>query len=218
MLQLQVQKRDVFGKQLEKLRAEGLIPAEVYGHGKENAHVAVSKRDFERILKDAGESTVIELVLDGNIHPVLIYDVQRDSLKDFVMHVDFYEVRMDEKVKTEIPLLFVGEAPAVKALGGVLIKSLEEMEVEALPADLPQHISVDLSVLAELNQTIYAKDIAPIAGVKFLVDPEMAIASVTEQRVEVEEVAPPPAGEVPVEGEVAVPVEGEQLSQEEKKG
>ena len=214
MLQLQAQKRDAFGKQLAGIRAQGLVPAEIYGHGKENIHVSVLAKDFERVLKEAGESTIIEVVLGSEKHPALIYDVQRDSLKDGVLHADFYEVRMDEKVTTEVPIVFAGDAPAVKAYGGVLVKSLEKIEVEALPADLPQNISVDLSVLGELNQTIYVRDIPIIERVKFLADPEMAVASVTEQQIEVEEIAPP-ASEIPTEGEVAsAAAEGEQIPAE----
>lgn len=215
MLQLQAHKREIFGKQLEKLRAEGKIPAQVYGHGKENAHVFVLQKDFDRVLKEAGESTVVELLLEGTPHPVLIHDVQCDPLRDFVVHVDFYEVRMDEKVQTGVPISFTGEAPAVKAFGGILVKSLETIEVEALPADLPQHILVDLSGLSELNQTLYVKDIPSILGVRFLADPDMAVVSVVEQSVEVEEV-PVPAGEVPTEKEASTPLEEEHAPDQKK--
>jgi large subunit ribosomal protein L25 len=202
MIQLQAQLRNAFGKQLEALRAEGLVPAEIYGHGKENVHVSVPEKEMARVLKEAGESTVIEVSVEGAKHPVLIQEVQKDPLKDTILHIDFYEVRMDEKVRAEVPIVFTGEAPAVKAFGGILVKSLDEIEVEALPADLPAHIAISLAGLTELNQTIYAKDIDPIEKVKFIIDPETAVASVTEQRQEEEETTPP-AGEVPTEAEAA---------------
>lgn len=215
MLQLQIHKREIFGKQLEKSRIQGDIPAEIYGHGKENIHVFVSRKDFDSVFKKAGESTVIELMLEGVSHPVLIYDIQRDALRDVVLHVDFYEVRMDEKVKADVPIEFSGEAPAVKTYNGILVKSLEEITVEALPTQLPQHILVDLSGLSELNQTLYVKDIPSILGVRFLVDPDMAVASVVEQSVEVEE-TPVPAGEVPTEKEASTPLEEEHTPDQKK--
>ncbi|OGM91878.1 hypothetical protein A2755_00745 [Candidatus Wolfebacteria bacterium RIFCSPHIGHO2_01_FULL_48_22] len=217
MLQLQTQKRDIFGKKTNMLRAQGLVPAEIYGHGKENLHVSVLAKDFDKVLKEAGESTIIEVVLDGEKHPVLIYDIQRDPLKDTYTHVDFYAVRMDEKVRTEVPIKFTGEAPAVKAYAGILVKALDEIELEALPADLPASIVVDLSDLAELNQTIYVKDIPLIERVRFITDLETPVASVTEQKEEVVEVTPP-ASEVPTEGEEKaeeLPAEEKQASEKE---
>ena len=213
-MELAVETRELLGKKVVSLRREGKIPAELYGHGVKNQHLTVDAKAFRKALKEAGESTVLTLVLGKQKFQTLIHDIQRDAISEAVTHVDFYEVRMDEKVTTEVPIVFAGDAPAVKAYGGVLVKSLEKIEVEALPADLPQNISVDLSVLGELNQTIYVRDIPIIERVKFLADPEMAVASVTEQQIEVEEIAPP-ASEIPTEGEVAsAAAEGEQIPAE----
>lgn len=199
-MELQVQKREILGKKVKSLRKQGLIPAELYGHGKENSHLSVSAKEFNKVLKEAGESTVINLVLDKKKIPSLIHDVQLDPISQVFEHVDFYEVRMDEKIKTSIPLEFVGESPAIKQ-GGVLIKSLKEIEVEALPSDLVSHIDVDLSELKEVHSSIYVKDLKVSDKIKVLADLENAVATIIEQAVE-EVVAPAPSVEdVKVEGE-----------------
>jgi len=209
-MDLAVAVRTKFGKATKGLRKEGLVAAELYGHGIPNVHLAVPIKDFQKVFKEAGENTVINLVLEGGKkHPVLIYDVQHDYVSDKIQHVDFYEVRMDEEIKAPIPIEFVGESPAVKNLGGVFIKSMEQVEVEALPAKLPQSFVVDISVLEELNHSIYVKDLKVPAGVKVLVEPETVIASIAEPRKEEEIVAPVEAVDV-----TAVKVESEEKAKE----
>jgi large subunit ribosomal protein L25 len=204
-MELAVHAREKFGKAVKLLRGQGLIPAELYGHGFPNAHLAVPAKDFRKAYKEAGESTIITLIVAGKKHPALIYNVQRDSVSDEVVHVDFYQVRMDEKIKTHVPLEFLGEAPAVKEHGGILNKSVAEIEVEALPGDLPHTLKIDLSKLTALNQSLYVKDIVVPKGVKFLIDPGTAVATVTEKMAE-EVVAP-----------VAVDVAEVKVETEEKK-
>lgn len=183
-MELTATSRTELGRSVKALRKQGLIPAELYGHGVSNEHVAVPARDFEKAYQEVGESSLLTLVLGKQKHPVIIHDIQRDYLTDSVVHIDFYQVRMDEKVKTLVPLVFDGEAPAVKTLGGVLNRSIVEVEIEALPADLPHRLHVDLSALAELNQSLYVKDIVVPKGVKMLFDPETVVATVTEMREE----------------------------------
>src|SRR3989344_1272701 len=189
-MELQAQARSVLGKSVKSLRNKGFIPAEFYGRGFPNQALAVAKSDFEKALKSAGESTVITLVVDGKKHPSLIHDVQHDSISGDVIHADFYGVHMDEKIKAHVPVEFSGEAPAVKAHGGVLNKAMDEIEVEALPADLPHSFVVDVSGLAEIDQSIYVRDISVPAGVKVLFDPETVVVTVMPP-VKEEEVAPP---------------------------
>lgn len=211
-MDLSVKERDKFGKEVKALRREGFIPAELYGHGFANAHLSVNKKDFEKVFGQAGESTVINLLLgDGaDKKPALVHDVQRDFLTDEIVHVDFYQVRMDEKIKADVPLEFAGEAPAVKEFGGVLNKTISEVEVEALPADLPRHFVVDVSGLKELNQSFYVSDLKVPAGVEILVGPTTVIATVT-----------PPAEEEKVEEApadvTAVKVEAEEKTAERAK-
>jgi large subunit ribosomal protein L25 len=203
-MDLSVQKREKFGKAVKSLRREGLIPAELYGRGLKNFHLSVSAKDFLKALKESGTSMVMNLILDGKKTPVLIQDIGRNYLTGEVEHVDFYQVRMDEKIKTKVSLEFIGEAPAVKDKGGILNKAMSEIEVEALPADLPRHLELDLSSLDDIDKSIYVKDIKVPAGVKVLVDADTVVATVT----------PPVAEEVKVTEEVvdvsAVKVEGEE--------
>ncbi len=189
-MELTATERKVFGKASQAIRKEGQIPAEFYGRGMENKTIAVQKADFQKIFKAAGENTVITLLVDGKKQPSLIYDVQHHPVTGEVVHIDFYGVRMDEVLTAAIPLEFIGEAPAVKEKGAVLTKSFSEIEVEALPADLPHTLSVDLSGLTELNQSIHAKDIAVPKNVKLLLDADAVIATVSEPAAE-EEITPP---------------------------
>jgi large subunit ribosomal protein L25 len=193
-MDLAVETRDVVLKPAA-LRAKGLIPAELYGHGIQNAHLAVDARAFSKVYREAGENTIVTLTFGKEKRPVLIYDVQKNYLSDVVDHIDFYQVRMDEKITAKVPIEFTGEAPAVKEKGGLLNASLSEIEVEALPGDLPHRFVVDLSVLAEINQSLYVKDILVPKGVEVLVDLGTAIATVTEKMKE-EEIAPAPTADV----------------------
>ena len=182
-MNLEVQIRNEKGRRVKDLRRQGLIPAELYGKGIENMHLAIKSRDFKNVFKEAGESSIINIVIsDKNKKeeiPVLIHDIQKDYLTDDIIHIDFYRVRMDEKIKTHIPLEFIGESPAVKNYGGILNKSMLEIEIEALPKDLPHNIPVDISQIKELDQSIYVKDLSIPKNVEILVDPETVIATVS---------------------------------------
>jgi large subunit ribosomal protein L25 len=194
-MDLAVKIREITGKKVHALRREGLIPAELYGRGLKNTHLAVPVKDFTKIFKEAGENTVVTLLVDKAKHPVLIYDVQKNFLTGDVDHVDFYQVEMDKKLKAKVPLEFVGEAPAVREKGAVINKSMSEIEVEAFPQDLPHRLTVDISVLDDLNKTIYVRDLAVPRGVELLVDPETAIATATEPIKEEVVVAAAPVAE-----------------------
>jgi large subunit ribosomal protein L25 len=189
-MELTATERSVLGKASRAVRKEGKIPAEFYGHGMENKTLTVSKADFHKVFKDAGESTVITLLVDGKKQPALIYDVQHHPASGEVVHVDFYGVRMDQLLTASVQIEFVGEAPAVKEKGGVVNRAYSEIEVEALPADLPHSLTVDLSGLTELNQSITVKDIVVPKNVKLLLDEDAVIVTVTEPAPE-EEIAPP---------------------------
>lgn len=208
MLQIQAEKREAFGKQTVQVTSQGLIPAELYGRGFENIHLMVSVKEFNKMYSQAGESTVLNVIVDGEAHPVLVHDVQWDVMGDRIIHIDFYQVHMDEKITTEVPLNFIGEAPAIKEKEGVLVKAMEALEVEALPLDLPHSLDVDLSVLVDLHQSIHVKDIVIPKGVEVKVDPETVIATVTEKQAEEIIETPTPVegeeGTTPAEGQPAV--------------
>jgi large subunit ribosomal protein L25 len=192
--------REKTGKKVKALRRQGIVPAVLYGKGKKAVSLEVGHREFRRILKEAGETTVVKLKIEGGAEKekgkernVLIYGVEKDPLTERFMHVDFYEVRMDEKMTAFVPLVFVGEAPAAKA-GGTLVKSRQEIEVKALPKDLPREIEINISGLETFEDRIFAKDIKTIEGVEILAAPEEVITLVAPPRKE-EEVAQAPAGE-----------------------
>lgn len=187
-MEIIAQKREILGKKVRDLRQKGLIPAELYGHDAKNVHLAISLKDFTKVFEEAGTSAIVSLLVDKEKYPVLIYDYQRDYLTGDFIHVDFYKVRMDEKIQAKIPLEFVGEAPAVKEKGGILNKTMLEIEVEALPANLPPQLMVDLTQLTELDQSIYVKNLKVPEGVEVLVDPETVIATITREEEEEKEV------------------------------
>lgn len=191
-LQLNAALRDIETTKPEKLRKMGRLPAVLYGHKIKNIHLSVDAREFDKILKKAGESTIVELhTEDGKTHPVLIHDVQSHYLKSIPTHVDFYEVSMTEKLTATVALEFIGESQAVKALGGVLVRVLNEVEVECLPADLPHNIQVNLESLKTLQDAIHAKDLQIPAKVKLLTDTAELVVKVQPPRDVEAELATP---------------------------
>lgn len=203
-MDLAVETREKFGKAVKTLERQGFIPAELYGHGIANLHLSVKRRDFEKVFRTAGESTVIHLLVGSEKRPALVHDIQKDYLTDEITHIDFYQVRMDERIKTHVPLEFIGESLAVKEQGGILNKTLSEIEVEALPGDLPHHFEVDLGRLRELNESIYVKDLEIPQKVRVLVEPETVLVTVTPPLEEEVVEAPIDVGTVKVEAEEKV--------------
>ena len=142
---LQVQSRSQTGKQVARLREEGVLPAVVYGRGFDPKNISVDSHQFAKVFEAAGESTLLDLSIDqAKPVKVLIQDIQRDPLTHEFLHVDFHQVRMDEKLKAEIILKFMGEPPAVKELSGILVTTMSALPIECLPADLVHEIEVNL--------------------------------------------------------------------------
>ena len=189
-MDLQAQERNVFGNRVNALRREGRIPAELYGHGVPNLHLSVASRDFGKLYASAGENTVITIEVGKQKFPAIIHHVDRHYLSGDPLHIDFYQVKMDEKIAARIPLEFVGESAAVREKGAVINRSMTEIEVEALPNDLPHLLKVDLAMLDDIDKTIYVRDIAAPKGVTFLVEGDTAVATATAPRAEEEEAAP----------------------------
>ena len=179
--ELKAEERDLQTK-LKALRDSGRIPAVLYGHKVKNQNLSVDAREFEKVFKKAGESTVVNLETGGKSHSVLIHDIQYHFLTSKPIHIDFYEVSMTEKLKAKVTLNFVGEAPAVKTSGGVLVKILNELEVECLAADLPHSLEVSLDALKTLTDTIHVKDVKVPAKVKVVNNPEDLIIKVQPPR------------------------------------
>lgn len=177
-------KRSVSGKGLEALRTSGKIPAVVYGPKQEPVSITLDRRDFEKVFKAAGESTVVTIALDGTQIPALIHDVDHDPVTNVVRHADFYAIVKGQKVKVQIPLEFVGDAPAAKA-GANIVKTMYEIEVEADPMNLPHNLEVDLTVLTEVGAQVLASDIKLPTGVTLETDGEEVVALATQANEEV---------------------------------
>lgn len=175
------------GKKLSSLRTKGLIPGIVYGKGIANVMVSIEVPLFNKIFKEAKENKLINLKIEGdNNRTVLIYDVVRDVIKNTPIHIDFHQVRLDEIIKTEIPLNFRGEAKAVRELNGTLIKQIHFVEVESLPSDIPQEIEVDISGLETFSEHITVGQLNVPSNVKILTAPQDIIASVVPPRTDKE--------------------------------
>ena len=171
----------------EKLTSD-FIAAIVYGQSAENILVKVKANDFVKIYEQAGESNLIKLEIEGqNPFQVLIKDTQRDILKDFFIHADFYRVDMSKELSAEIPLEFIGESKAVKEQGALLNKAIDEVSVECLPQDLVSHIEIDISVLENIGDAIFIKDINVPQGIKIMNNIDDVVVTVTEQVQEEEE-------------------------------
>jgi len=202
-MELIAQLRDQLNKGGNRTSREGgLVPAELYGHGLKNQHISVNAKEFMKALKETGESTVLQLVIDKKKHPVMIHDIQKNPLTNTVRHIDFYEVRMDEKTTAHILFTFIGEAPAVKEKKGTLNKAMSELEVEALPSDLPHDIEVSLASLTEVGMSIHVKDLNLSSKVKALIDPEAAIVTVVPLADEEVVAAPITIEDVKVESDL----------------
>jgi large subunit ribosomal protein L25 len=212
---LKARPRTVIGKQVRALRRQGLIPAVLYGSGIEPQVLELDAKEATRVLSHASGSTLIELGVEGETHNVLVREIQRDAILRYVRHIDFLKVAMDVVIRTAVPVDVVGEAPAVKTFGGVLVVGLSEIEVEALPADLPDRVTVDLESLTNIGQAITVGELFVGKGVKVLTAPDELIVRVMQQAAEeVEEAAVTPEA---VEPEVIerVKKEGEEEEAEE---
>lgn len=158
-MELAAEPRKVSGRAVKHLRTSGMLPAVLYGKGVEATNLQVATKEFERAYRAAGESTLVYLNVGSDSYPTIIKDVAREPVSGSVIHADFLKVRLDEKVKAKVPVVFVGESPAVKDLGGIFVRNVNELEVEAFPQDLPHEISVDISGLTALNSNLTVGDI-----------------------------------------------------------
>lgn len=187
-LTLQAQPRDILGKQVKKLRMHSKLPIILYGKGIDSRPLIVDLNEFTKIFKQAGSSTLVNLQVEGQKSPVkvLIHEPQHHATNDKIIHADLYQVNMTQKIRTEIPLEFVGEAPAVTDLEGNLITNRDNIEVECLPDALVPSIEVDISVLKTFDDNIHVSDIKIPEGIEVLTDKEEVVALVTEPRSEEE--------------------------------
>ncbi|KKR11283.1 MAG: 50S ribosomal protein L25 [Candidatus Woesebacteria bacterium GW2011_GWA1_39_21] len=219
-LSLKADKRTLTGRKVKKLRREGNIPANVYGFKVKSQAVTVGAKEFSEVYKSAGETSVIELAIGKETTPVLIHNIQHDPVDASYLHIDFLKIDLNKKVTTKIPLTIVGESPAVKQGLGTLVSYLDEVEVEALPGDLVDHIDVNVGSLAEANLGLAINDLKyDKAKLTITNDPETTVVKIEVQKEEPVEVTAS-VEEKAEEGAVAGEVKGgesEETSVGEKK-
>ena len=215
-IELVAHKRDVLGKKVRFLRREGITPVNLYGHGLESTSLQIETPALKKALAQAGRTSLVHLKVGSAKRPhiAIVRGIQRDPVKGELLHVDFYQVRMDEKLKIGVPLVLMGKAPAVKDQGGILVQEMSSIEVECLPANMPHSIEADISGLVQLDQAVHVKDLHVGEGVTILADPGKVVAKIARLRVEVVEAVAAPAAEA--EAEVAEEGEEEEAKAEEK--
>ncbi|MFH1233850.1 MAG: 50S ribosomal protein L25 [Patescibacteria group bacterium] len=197
-IELNAQAREEKKDKPKKIRTNGYIPAVVYGAGFDNANIKIKRNEFEHVFRLAGESNLIDLIIDGKASiKVIVKDLQKDSIRGNVVHVDFYQINMNKQITTEIPLNFVGESSVVKELGGTIVKSVDSLEVKCLPGDLVDHIDIDLSKLKTFADLIRLNDIELPQGMTLVSHTNEVVVSAAE--VTKEEEVKPPVAEVAAE-------------------
>ena len=185
-IELNAQTRTAIGGRLDSLRKSGYVPAILYGNNQEPLPLQVPLRDFVKALESAGESTLVYINVEGQAYPVIIHDVARDPVSDDVLHADFYKVRLDQKIKANVPVEFTGEAPAVKGLLGIFVRNANELEVEGLPQDMPHELVIYISGMNNFGDQILVKDIKLAPGLKIVAEPDEIVATVQEPMSEEE--------------------------------
>lgn len=210
-INLNANTRTVVGRKTKNLRAQGQLPANVYGNNQPSVSVSVSEAEFKKVFSQAGETGLVELILGTDKKHVLISNVSVDPVSGETLHVDFRQVSLTQKVEAQVPVEIVGESPAEKSGIGTVVAQISEIEVSALPLDLPENFTVDVSSLEEVDQAIYIKDLDyDKSKIEILDDQEAIVVAVAPpQKEEVIEVAP-------VETEIITekPAEGEEANQE----
>lgn len=204
--------RKITGRKVKKLRQEGLLPANVFGKKIKSESIQVIDKDFKVIYKEVGDTGLITLTVGKDEKPVLVHDVQVNPMTDEVIHVNFLQVDLKEKVEAEVPVELIGESPVEKQSLGTVVQYVNEIKVEALPTDLPEKFVVNTSELSEVDQAIYVKDLkVDRSKVEIKNDADEIVVKVEPpQKEEVIEVVPV----VAVGAEGAVPVEGEAVEGE----
>ena len=185
-LELELTKRDILGKRVRFLRRQGITPAHLFGHGIESMALQGDTAKLEKLLAQAGKARLIKLKLDKQKTPrlVLLREFQRDPTKGELLHVDFYQVKMTEEIRLEVPVVLVGEAPALKSKDNMLEHELDTLTIECFPANIPAGVEVDISSLTEPEQAIRVKDIDLDEDITVLNDPELVVVKIGWRRVE----------------------------------
>ena len=217
-IQLSVKPRVVLGKKVAALRRQGVTPANVYGRNLESKAVEVETVVLTHLLRSAGRNVIIELHIEGedSPRPVMLRAVQREPATSRLLHVDFYQVLLTQKMRAEVPLILVGEAPAVAEFGGILLQSLDSITVEALPGDIPPHVEVDVTMLTRLDDGVHVREL-PIDSTKVhvMTEAELVVAKVAPPRLVTVEEEEAVAAEAAAEGVEAAEEEAKEEKEEE---
>jgi len=201
-VELALTKRDILGKRVRFLRRQGITPAHLFGHGIESMALQGDTAKIEKLLAQVGKAKLINLKLDKEkkTRLVLLREFQRGPIRGELLHIDFYQVKSKEKITVEVPIVLLGEAPALDTTGNTLMQELDTLTVECLPAKIPAEIGLDTSSLTEPEQMIRVKDIKLGRGITILNDPELAVVKISSRRVErVEEAVEAPVAASPQE-------------------
>ena len=204
-LKINAAKRDVLGKRNRFLRRHGFTPAHLFGHDLESLTLQCDTNELKKIIAHAGTTRLVSLKIDGEKAPksVFVREIQRDALGKTLLHVDFYQVRKGEKMTMDVPIVLVGEAPAMKGKGRMISRGITILSIECLPEKVPPQIEVDISSLVDLEAAIHVKDIVLDPDITVHADPEQLVAKAIEITIKVEEEKPVAAEEVVAEGEEA---------------
>lgn len=211
--------RTITGRKVKTLRSEGSIPATIYGKNVKSVSIAVEEQSFSKLYAQTGETGLIELSLGSDLRPVLVHTAQTHPVTGQILHIEFHQVDLKEKVRASVPVELVGEPAAARDKKGVLLTILDEVEVEALPADLPEKIMLDVSALSDVNQELKVSDLKTPSGATFLTDSEQTLvkigalvskeaeAQAAEEAAKAAEAAAAQAAEAPAEAapEAAAP-------------
>lgn len=187
MQSIKAEKREVFGKGLANSRKEGKLPIAVYGPKQDSESLFVAKDEFKKLWSEAGESTIVSVKKPDGEVDVLIHEVDFDPVSGEPVHADFYALDTSKPVEVSVPLEFEGVSPAVKNLGGILVKVMHELEIRVSPKELPHNLTVDLGMLAELDSQVKAKDIKLPESAELMVEDEEVVASIAVAKEEEEE-------------------------------
>jgi large subunit ribosomal protein L25 len=202
---LKANKREVMGKKTRFLRREGQTPAHLFGHGVESLALQCDTDELQHTISRKGTTRLVNIKVGGekDARRVFIREIQRDPLTGMLIHVDLYQVNKSEKIKVALPIIFTGMAPALKQKNNIIEHIIQELDVESLPDDLPPQIEIDISSLAEVNQSISVRDIKLKPGVVIVAPPDQLIVKISQVAEEKEEVVAPTAEAVAAAAEAA---------------
>jgi large subunit ribosomal protein L25 len=187
-LQLKVDPRQITGRQVRALRRQGILPVHLYGKATESLSLQAETQRITALLRTAGRNAIIDLEIAGEseARPVVLRGIQRNPVTSELIHIDLFQISLTERLRAEVPLIIVGEAPAVQIHGGVLLQALDHIPVEALPADIPSQIEVDVSLLEELESSVHVRDLPIPDNVEVLAEGDLLVAKVEAPRIAAE--------------------------------